>query len=112
MQKLQVLTDNVNLMATSFSIPFSFNFNFIVSCTRIDIAIFDLPFIINCKRLSITSDISTMVACNDDRFKDVLLPSPLHSLSPVLESMPCDSENNTIPDLPKLAICNQLSITS
>ncbi|KIK41286.1 hypothetical protein CY34DRAFT_217883 [Suillus luteus UH-Slu-Lm8-n1] len=76
-----------------------------------DIPFFDMPIITNCKRLSITSDTST-VACDDDRFKDVLLPSPLHLSSPVLNSMPCDSDNNTIPDLPNLAICNQLLITS
>ncbi|KAG1753078.1 hypothetical protein EDD22DRAFT_1001548 [Suillus occidentalis] len=81
------------------------------STTPRDITILDLPFIANCKRLSITSETST-VACDDDRFKDVLLLTPLHSSSPVLDSMPCDSDNNTIPDLPNLAICNQLSITS
>ncbi|KAG1764734.1 hypothetical protein EDD22DRAFT_882520 [Suillus occidentalis] len=80
------------------------------STTPRDIPFFDLPIITNCKRLSITSDTST-VACDDDRFKDVLLPSPLQSSSPVLNSMPCDS-NNTIPDLPSLEICNQLSFTS
>ncbi|KIK40886.1 hypothetical protein CY34DRAFT_242936 [Suillus luteus UH-Slu-Lm8-n1] len=81
------------------------------SATPRDIPFFDLPIITNCKRLSITSDTST-VACDDDRLKDVLLPSPLFSSSPVLDSMPCDSDNITIPDLPNLAICNRLSITS
>ncbi|KAG1761750.1 hypothetical protein EDD22DRAFT_894958 [Suillus occidentalis] len=81
------------------------------STTPRDITIFDLPIITNCKRLSITSDTST-VACDDDRFKEVLLPSPLYSLSPVLDSMPCDSDNHTISDFPNLAICNQLLITS
>jgi hypothetical protein len=66
----------------------------------------DLSLIINCKRLSITSDTST-VACDDDHLKEVLLPFPPHSSSPVLDSMPCDSNNTTILDLSNI-ICNPL----
>jgi hypothetical protein len=69
----------------------------------------DLPNLATCKSVSITSD-TTTVACDDNRLRDVLLPSQLHSSSPVLESTPCD--NTTTPDLPNLATCNQLSITS
>ncbi|KAG2342626.1 hypothetical protein BDR05DRAFT_1060090 [Suillus weaverae] len=79
------------------------------STTPCDITILDLPYFANCKRLSITSD-TTLVACDDDRLKDVLLPFHHYLSPPVLESTPCDI--TTTLDLPNLAICNRLSITS
>jgi len=69
---------------------------------------FDLPYSTDCKRLSHTLD-TTLVACDDDRLKDVLLPFQHYLSSPVPESMPC---NITTPDLSNLAICNRFSITS
>ncbi|KAG1849211.1 hypothetical protein F4604DRAFT_96030 [Suillus subluteus] len=69
----------------------------------------DLPYFPNCKRLSITSD-TTLVAWDDDHLKDVLLPFQHHLSSPVLESTSCDI--TTTLNLPNLAICNRLSITS
>ncbi|KAG2036228.1 hypothetical protein BDR03DRAFT_468131 [Suillus americanus] len=58
---------------------------------------------------SIISD-TTLVACDDGRLKDVLLPFQHYLLSPVLESVPCDI--TTTLGLPNFAICKRLSITS
>ncbi|KAG1836816.1 hypothetical protein DFJ58DRAFT_159646 [Suillus subalutaceus] len=69
----------------------------------------DLPYFANCKRLSITSD-ATLVACNDNCSKDVLLPFQHYLSSPVLESTPYDI--TTTLDLPNLAICKRLSVAS
>ncbi|KAG1775139.1 hypothetical protein EV702DRAFT_1199734 [Suillus placidus] len=79
------------------------------STTLCDITTLDLPYFANCKRLSITPDTS-LVACDDDRLKDVLLPFHHYLSPPVLESTPSDI--TTTLDLPNLAICNRLSITS
>ncbi|KAG1768017.1 hypothetical protein EV702DRAFT_742257 [Suillus placidus] len=79
------------------------------STTPCDITTLDLPYFANCKRLSITPD-TTLVACDDDRLKDVLLPFHHYLSPPVLESTPCDI--TTTLDLPNLANCNRLSITS
>ncbi|KAG2072994.1 hypothetical protein BDR04DRAFT_1152873 [Suillus decipiens] len=70
--------------------------------------VFDLPNIAICKRFSTTSD-ATLVACDDDRLTDVLLPCH-HLSSPVLDSMPFNI--TTILDLPNLATCKRLSVTS
>ncbi|KAG2358656.1 hypothetical protein BDR07DRAFT_1489247 [Suillus spraguei] len=68
----------------------------------------DLPNIAICKRFSTTSD-TTLVACDDDRLTDVLLPFH-HLSSPVLESAPFNI--TTILDLPNLSTCKRLSVAS
>ncbi|KAG1809814.1 uncharacterized protein HD556DRAFT_6262 [Suillus plorans] len=73
-----------------------------------NITTLDLSYSGNCKRLSITSS-TTLVACDDDRLQDVLLPFSLSS-SPVSRStIPNDI---TTPDLPYFDNCKRLSIAS
>ncbi|KAG2053914.1 hypothetical protein BDR06DRAFT_437027 [Suillus hirtellus] len=79
------------------------------STTSHNIITLDLSYSGNCKRLSITSN-TTLVACDDDRLKDVLLPSSL-SLSPVsISTMPNDI--TTALDLSHFSNCKRLSIAS
>ncbi|KAG1729578.1 hypothetical protein EDB19DRAFT_2042261 [Suillus lakei] len=66
----------------------------------------DLSNLSYCKRLSTTSN-TTLLACEDDHLKEVCLPFQPYLSSPVL---PCDI--TTTLDLPNLANCNRLSISS
>ncbi|KAG2092656.1 uncharacterized protein F5147DRAFT_840603 [Suillus discolor] len=93
------------LRSSSSSLPSSPVFR---STMSHNITTFDLSYSGNCKRLSITSN-TTLVACDDDRLKDVSLPSSLTSSPVSISTMPNDI---TTPDLPYFDNCKRFSITS
>ncbi|KAG1849332.1 hypothetical protein C8R48DRAFT_778580 [Suillus tomentosus] len=74
-----------------------------------NITTLDLSYSGNCKRLSITLN-TTLVACDDDRLKDVLLPSSLSSSPVSISTMPNDI--TTTLDLSHFSNCKRLSIAS
>ncbi|KAG1908819.1 uncharacterized protein F5891DRAFT_1180385 [Suillus fuscotomentosus] len=74
-----------------------------------NITTLDLSYSGNCKRLSITSN-TTLVACDGDRLKDVLLPSSLSSSPVFISTMPDDI--TTTLDLSHFNNCKRLSIAS